>query len=320
VNDLLIGVLGALLATNQPAALSNLVQQKTGLSITIPDPNNPVEQEYQVLVEKDDQTLEEIDAWIKESRQSADSLSAVQQALLNGRIKSRLEELERAYLSFINLHPRHFRARMAFGSFLSDQGKENEAAELNPENPAVWNNLANYHAHNGPITKAFDYYEKAIEFSPTEALYYHNFGTTVYLFRKAAMAHFNTNQQGVFDKALALYEKAIEYDPKNFKLATDVAQTYYGIKPTLTGQPDKDRQTEQALADRAIQAWEHAMKLAGDDIERQGILIHYARIQINADRFQEAQRNLNAVTNQMYAVTKGLLQKKLAARMNEDAP
>ncbi len=31
------------MATNQPAAVSNLVTQTTGLTVNIPDPNDPVE-------------------------------------------------------------------------------------------------------------------------------------------------------------------------------------------------------------------------------------------------------------------------------------
>ena len=44
MSDLTIGLLGALLATNQPLAVSNLVQQQTGVSVAIVNPNDPAEQ------------------------------------------------------------------------------------------------------------------------------------------------------------------------------------------------------------------------------------------------------------------------------------
>ena len=47
MNDLTIGLLSALLATNQPLAVSNLVQQHTGVSVSMPNPNDPAEQELQ---------------------------------------------------------------------------------------------------------------------------------------------------------------------------------------------------------------------------------------------------------------------------------
>ena len=45
MNELLIGLVGALIATNQPLAVSNLVQQHTGVSVTLVNPNDPAEKE-----------------------------------------------------------------------------------------------------------------------------------------------------------------------------------------------------------------------------------------------------------------------------------
>jgi len=42
--------------------------------------------------------------------------------------------------------------------------------------------------------------------------------------------------------------------------------------------------------------------------------MHYARLQINADRFEDARKNLDAVTNDMFKVTKVNLLKKLENR------
>ena len=53
-------------------------------------------------------------------------------------------------------------------------------------------------------------YAKAIELNPAEPVYYQNFATTVYLFRKDARAFYGINEQQVFDKALALYRKAMQ--------------------------------------------------------------------------------------------------------------
>ena len=56
-------------------------------------------------------------------------------------------------------------------------------------------------------------------------------GDTVFLFRKDAREFYGITEQQVFDKALGLYAEALKLDPKNFPLASDVAQTYYGIRP-----------------------------------------------------------------------------------------
>src|SRR5262245_34633099 len=60
VSDLLIGALGALLATNPPTALSNLVHTRTGIPIPIVDANDPVEKEYIRLMEMDDEAQDEV--------------------------------------------------------------------------------------------------------------------------------------------------------------------------------------------------------------------------------------------------------------------
>jgi tetratricopeptide (TPR) repeat protein len=310
VSNLLIGLLSALVATNQPAAVSNLVTQTTGLKVTIPDPNDPLEKEYKKLMEDDDAALAEVDEWIKANQSFGDKGGAVPAAELNARIRARFAPVRKAYDDFLQKHPDHTRAHLAYGSFLNDINDE-EAAQmewekarvLDPKNPAPWNNLANFYGHNGPVKQAFEYYTKAIELDPTEAVYYHNFGTTVYLFRKDAMEYYHIDEQAVFNKALDLYQKSIKLDPTNFTLATDVASTYYGIKPT---------RTEDALG-----AWSNALSIARTDIEREGVYIHLARIELNADRFAESQQHLNLVTNQYYDELKERLVKNLAKRKRE---
>jgi tetratricopeptide (TPR) repeat protein len=306
VNTLLIGLLGALVATNRVAAASNLVEQTTGVAISAIDTNNPVEKEFKQLEADDDAAHEEVDRWIRENNEFAAKGAGIPDAELNARILKRLDLIRKRYEDFIKRHPRHAKARVAFASFLNDMGDEEEemihlekARELDPKDPAVWNNLANYYGHNSPVKKAFEYYEKAIALDPNEPIYYHNFGTTVYLFRKDVKEHYNINEQQVFDKALDLYRKAMALDPTNFSLASDVAQTYYGIRPLRTN--------------NALQAWTNALSIATDEIEREGVYIHLARIKIMTGSFQEAHAHLKAVTNSTY----NELKRRLIRNLNE---
>jgi tetratricopeptide (TPR) repeat protein len=310
VTNLLIGLLSALVATNQPAAVSNLVEQTTGIKVDIPDPKDPVEMAYRKLMEDDDAALDEVDKWIQENRAFAAKGAGESSVTLNARIKTRFAIVRKEYDDFLQQHPNHARAHLAYGSFLSDISDEEGAVKewekglaLDPNNPAAWNNLANHYGHDGPVKKAFEYYAKAIALDPTEAIYYHNFGTTVYLFRKDAMEYYKINEQAVFDKALGLYAKAMKLDPTNFVLATDVASTYYGIKPTRT--------------DAALNAWSNALKVATTDIERQGIYIHFARLELDADRFAQSQAHLTMVTNDTYAELKARIARNLAKREKE---
>jgi tetratricopeptide (TPR) repeat protein len=304
VNNLLVGVLSALVSTNQPAALSNLVARTTGISIPVPDPNDPVEKEYHKLMEDDDAAQEEVDKWIKEDQAFKEKGAGLSAATLRARVLQRLEPIHKAYEDFLKRHPEHARARLAYGSFLMDINEEEKAVEqmekareLDPKNPAAWNNLANYYGHRSPVKKAFEYYAKAIELSPNEPVYYQNLATTVFLFRADAKEFYQIDEQQVFDRALELYRKAMRLDPNNFVLASDYAQTYYGIKPPRT--------------DDAVKAWDETLKIAANEEQREGVYLHLARIKLNAGRFDEARQDLDRVTNEVYSVLKKRLMRNL---------
>ena len=306
------------LATNQPAAVSNSAGRKADLSVKAAAVDDPIEKELEKLMEQDDDAQAEVDKWIRENQEFAAQGAGVPNAELNRRILKRFEPVRKAYEDFIAQHPKHASARVAYASFLGDIGDEDasfaqleKARELDPSDPAIWNNLANYHGHNGSVKTAFDYYAKAIELNPKEAVYYHNFGTTVFLFRKDAMEHYNINEQQVFDKALELYAEAMKLEPADFPLATDVARTYYGIKPPRT--------------EDALRSWTNALHLAHDEIEREGVYVHFARIKTHAGRFAEARAHLNTITNDMYAdlkktLTRALNEKEAEARGTNAQP
>jgi tetratricopeptide (TPR) repeat protein len=301
---MLIGALGVLLATNQPAALSNFIEQRTGLAVPVSDPNDPVEKEFRKLMEQDDAAQAEVDKWIKENDEFAAKGAGMPPAQLKQRILKRLEPVIQAYEDFIKAHPKHSRARVAYASLLGDVKGEEAAEEqlekaltIDTNNPAIYNNLANIYGHIGPVTNAFAFYERAIQLSPEEPVYYHNLGTTVYLFRKDSAEYYHLNEQQIFSKAFQLYSNAIRLDPDNFNLASDVAQTYYGIKPL---------RTEEALT-----AWTNTFKIAHDEIEREGVHVHFARVKYLAGRYAEARTHLNVVTNEMYADLKSRLLRRI---------
>ncbi len=275
MNELLIGLVGALVATNPPLAVSNLIQQNTGIPVAIVNPNDPAEKELQQLMAADDEARAEVDKWIRDNNSFTAQGAGESKEELNRRIRARFEPVRNGYEDFLERYPDFARGRLAYGSFLNDIGDEEgamrqneQARQIDPKNPAAWNNLANYYGEHGPATNAFAYYARAIELSPGEPVYYQNLATTVYLFRRDAMAFYGITEPQVFDKALALYRKAVQLAPDDFPLATDYAQTYYGIRPLRTND--------------ALQAWTNALHVARDEIEREGVYLHLARIKMAA--------------------------------------
>jgi tetratricopeptide (TPR) repeat protein len=306
--DLTFGLLTALLATNQPQAVSNLVQQQTGLSVPVPaDPNDARLRELMVA---DDAAIDEVNDWIHTNHISQTNLAA--QADLNQRIRGRLDQVKQQYDEFLKQHPDSARGYLAYGSFLNDIGEEDAARteyenslQLDPKNPAVWNNLANYYGEFSPVTNAFKDYAEAIRLDPSQPVYYQNFATTVYLFRKDAESYYHITEPEVFDKALDLYRQAIRHDTNNFVLATDYAESYYGIKPLRTND--------------ALAAWTNALQTAHTDVEREGAELHLARVKISVGRWDEARAQLDQVTNTLYGDMKRVLERNLRER-SQPAP
>ena len=283
-------------------------------------PVDPVAQAYRKLLELDDAALDEVDEWIKKANQTQDGVNDPSLINLPAKIEQRLKPVRKAYDEFIEKHPEHVGVRLAYASFLTDRGDELAAAphlvkatELDPRNPAAWNNLGNHYGHMGPVKKAFECYEKAIQLNPDAAVYYHNYGTTVYLFRKDAREHFGFSEEAVFDKALELYANALKKDPNNFDLAEDIAQTYYRIR-TQVG-PRK-----MARPNEALEAWDYALKIAPGENEKQGVYIHRARILLGLDQVGAAREALDKVNLPVYQTLKERILNNVQDRTEEILP
>jgi tetratricopeptide (TPR) repeat protein len=271
--------------------------------------NTNAEPDLKKVMLDDDAALDEINLWIQENNAYAAQGAGETKAQLNQRILARIKTVRDGYESFLKRYPKYARGYLAYGSFLNDIGEEDSARdqyeisrELDPTNSAAWNDLANYYGENGPTTNAFAYYARAVELDPTEPVYYENWATTVYLYRPDARKFYGITESQVFDKALALYQRAIELDPTNFALMTDYAESYYGIRPLRTND--------------ALEAWTNALKIADNDLEREGVYVHLARVKIAAGYYAEAQAQLDEITNSTYDALKARLQRNLLAKEN----
>ena len=296
MNELTIGLLGALLATNQPLAVSNVIKEQTGVSV--PVTADPVDRELRQVMIADDAAMDEVQKWIEDfTSQPVTNQTRSASVELNRKIMARFDMVRTAYGTFLQRHPDSAKGYLAYGSFLHDIGDEQAAKvqylnskQIDPKNPAVWNQLANYYGHNGELTNAFAHYTEAIRLDPAEPVYYQNFATTVYLYRKDAQEFYHITEQQVFDKALDLYRQAMALEPDSLVLATDYAMSYYGIKPIRTND--------------ALAAWTNALKTARAEVEMEAVQIHLARTKISVGMFDEARAHLALVTNAVYAELK----------------
>ena len=284
-------------------------------------PADPIEAEFQRLLKLDDTAHEAAQAIVDQAAAATDPLTAPLPLTTRARIDEKIRPVREAYEDFLKHHPDHARSRMAFASFLNDTGNEIESIEqyekakgINPKDPATWNNLGNLYAHVGPVEKAFPHYEEAIRLKPDESLYLHNFGTLLFLFRKDAARFYHLEEADIFARGIELYRKAIALDPKNFSLASDVAQTYYGVPRPAGKSPEEAQAEETKLITTALQSWTNVFHLAPGDTEREGVRLHLARWNIRASRFDDAKTHLTAITNAAFLEVKKRLELDLAAK------
>ncbi len=320
MNEILVGVLSALLSTNQ-VVVSNWLRVTAAETrkAQAADAVNPAYMDLKRVMEMDDKARGEVDALLEQREAQAARAPELKPLSTDTLVEGKLAPVRQAYEDLVSKHPTYAKARIAYGSFLNEMGDSEAAAiqwkkgnELDPKDPAGWNNLGDLYGHSGPVTNAFVCYAKAIELAPGESNYYRNLATVMYVFRDDASKFLKTNTLGVLDQSMTFYRKALELDPDNFLLAADLAQSYYGFPTPRSNDPQADRKVILNRSLLALGAWTNAMQIARDDIERQGVQIHMARWTMNVGRYAASRAALNTVTNTMFDKTKDALLKKLA--------
>src|SRR5688572_5327161 len=103
--DLLSGLLGVLVATNQSAATSNFVYERTGAKIEVADAKDPVEREYLRLLEMDNAAQADVDRWLTDNDKLAGTGASLDQSTMRARVRQRLEPVEKSYKDFLERNP-----------------------------------------------------------------------------------------------------------------------------------------------------------------------------------------------------------------------
>lgn len=175
-----------------------------------------------------------------------------------------------------------------------------------PDSAEPWSELAHQLLHTGRVVEAFECFEKSLALLPLEASYYADFGTSLLIYRQDAAAHYKLTEQAVFDKALRMYRRGMNLEPENFRYAVALAEIYYLITPARL----VDGQT----------AWEHALNLAGNESERNEVMVHLARYAINRGHPNLAKVYLEQVKEPRWTVPKLALLRRITDSEKNPAP
>jgi tetratricopeptide (TPR) repeat protein len=299
------------------AALSASAAADSGRAATNPTAalllaatNPAVEKEFSSILAAEEAAEAEVSAWMESVRTSKTNLTEAAQADLDRRRQKRFEQVRHAFVDFLGRYPRHARALSAYGNFLRDQGDEagaqaqwEAALAVDPANPDVRHSLACCYTESGQAKRAFEFFAKAIELNPSDPVYYWNFANATYVLRSQAAALYRISEQDVYAKVLALYGQSTRLDPTNLTYATDLAQTYYSIRPFPAGE--------------ALKSWHAALSKAHTPLEYEEIYVHLARVEMLGGNLARARDQLAAVTNAALSNLKSNLLRAIASRETE---
>jgi tetratricopeptide (TPR) repeat protein len=268
------------------------------------------QRQYERIESDGDAAQADVDQWVKDYAKSKDHGTRRAYVDLQRRIALRFEPVKKEYEAYLAKCPDTASAHLAFGNFLSSRDDEEgartqweKALQLDPSNGDCYNNLAGLYCESGHEEKGFRFYDRAIEINPANAVFYHNFANGLCVMSKQAAAYFRTTEQEVYAKALDYYRKAATLAPKNLDYALDAGEACYAMRPIPT--------------EEALQTWTNALEIARNEVERQQILVHIARVKMLAGNLEEARSELKAVTTQRTANSKINLLR--AIKMREDA-
>jgi len=221
------------------------------------------------------------------------------------RWKAQMRRLEGDYKHFLNDHPRHTRAMVAFGSLLYDQHREDEgvrwwekAIAIDPREAYAYNSLANDYGHNGHADKALLYYQKAIDLVPTEPIFRFNWATTCQMFRNESKAVYGWSKEEIFQHSLEQFRQARDLVPQDFEMASTYAETFYMMpKPDWQG---------------AYDGWQFCLNQPLDDQQRQLVYANLARVCNRMGRNDEARQWLAKLTDNGQSAVRRAIERKIA--------
>lgn len=189
--------------------------------------------------------------------------------------------LEAAFKKFLDNHPDHAQAMVAYGNLLYDLGRQDEAIRwwekaivADPRMAVAYNNLANHYSEFGRAADGLRMYQKAIDLDPNNPVFRCNWATTCCLFRTDAQKVYGWDTKEIFRQSLEQYRKARELSPDNYTYASTYAETFF-----MAPQPD----WEEAYA-----AWQFCLNLTLDNETRQRVFAHIALVCMKMKRLDEA--------------------------------
>ena len=255
---------------------------------------NEAERQFRFLLSRGD-----------ELRAQSDQFNGSTPSAITNRWNAQMRRLEGDYRRFLNNHPQHARAMVAYGDLIYDQDREEEgirwwekAIATDPREAYAYNSIANHYGHFGRAADALRYYEKAIALAPTEPIFRFNWATTCQMFRNESHAVYGWNKDEIFQHSLEQFRSARDLAPRDYEMATAYAETIYQMP-----KPDWHE---------AYEAWRFCLAQPLDDQQRQFVVGNLARVCVRLGRDDEAREWVSKLGADEQESVRRIIERKIA--------
>jgi tetratricopeptide (TPR) repeat protein len=250
--------------------------------------------EYQKLLAEDDALMQEV-------QQQSTNPSWLTRSMFSARMR----RLDADYKSFLQQHPEHVRGMVAYGSFLRDSERDDEAVSwwkkaiaLDPRCAKAYNDLGEVWGHDGHPADALRLHQKAYELDPNDPIYHFNWATTCILYRKDARDVYGWKEDEIFRYSLDQFRIARDLAPQDFQYSSAYAESFYMMK-----NPD----WQEAYA-----GWKYCLGQPLQDGERQRVFGQLARVCLHLKQYDETRQWLKRMDSPDSQPMRKVLERRLA--------
>jgi len=203
--------------------------------------------------------------------------------------QTQVQALALDYEAFLRSNPTSATGFAAYGRLLGRVGMDGQAlgvmlkaAELNPNDPMVKNQIGNHLAEGGKPLDALPFFLAAVQLAPEEPLYHYQLGTLLTEARDDFLKSGEWTREALDRDMLAAFGRAAELAPDRIEFTYRHAEAYYDLE-----RPDWDV---------ALKAWAALEEKAENSVERETMRLHAANILIKQGKPDHARLALTLVT------------------------
>lgn len=218
----------------------------------------------------------------------------------------KIQDLVSDYESYLADNPKDQTALILYGKFLRrvDQpgpatGIFLKADKIDPNVAVIKQQIANYLTEKGRIAEALPYLLRAVELNPKTAVYHHQLGSFLFLFREELIRLGITTRISNDRNMVIAFREAAKLEPDNFEYRLRYAQSFFDVANT---------DWEDAL--RVWRKLSSDGKRTGEEAEY--LLLCQARVLLQLDRPKEAKPLIDRVRSPVMGATKRRLLDLLA--------